>query len=57
MEYRIILHPKTYGTILLNEVRAREFLLNINTYGNICICHGALNMIHFQLFGPKRNTP
>ena len=29
-------------TILPNEVSVREFLLDIKTYGNICICQGAL---------------
>jgi len=34
-------------TILPIEVRMREFLLDINTYGNIYICQGALNKIIF----------
>ena len=29
-------------TIMPNEVRVREFFLDINTYGNICICQGEI---------------
>ena len=41
-------HSIQLETILPNEVRVREFLLDIKTYGNIYMWKGALHKIRFQ---------